>query len=338
LVKFIKFLFFIVFVSTTTVILFFLYNIRPSDGIRISGGEVQVVPGESVRSLGIRLESEGYIRSALLFEVIVRALKYDKKLRAGWYKFEANRSTIRLIDDIFNGKMLTVSFTVPEGATLKQVRDILVRDLIVDEKQLDNFLMNSSYCSLIGLPGYRSAEGFLFPETYRVNKGATPREVLSAMVSRFFFEVGKIYPAYNDLSRDDLYSKLILASIIEKEVRVHEEASVVSGVFYNRLKTGMYLQSCATVQYVLDKPKERLLFEDLEIIHPYNTYNNRGLPPGPVSNPGRIALRASFYPERHSYLFFVVKDPARGTHHFSGTYSEHIKAQDRYKAIKGFGD
>jgi UPF0755 protein len=127
-----------------------------------------------------------------------------------------------------------------------------------------------------------------------------------------------------------------VASIIEKEVKVNEESSIVAGIFYNRLKTGMKLQSCATIQYVLDKPKEQLLESDLFIDNPYNTYFYRGLPPAPISNPGYHAIKAAFFPEKHNYLFFVVKDPAKGTHYFSTNYEEHLRAQKQYKQLKGF--
>lgn len=127
-----------------------------------------------------------------------------------------------------------------------------------------------------------------------------------------------------------------MASIIEREVKNKEEAPIVAGVFYNRLKQNIKLQSCATIQYILEKPKEHLLETDLLIDNSYNTYLYYGLPPGPICNPGATALNAAFHPANHNYLYFVVQDPAKGTHYFSSTYQEHLSAQRKYKAIKGF--
>lgn len=237
---------------------------------------------------------------------------------------------------IFGGNFITVSFTVPEGASIKQIQDILLKNDIVPEEELNAFLADPNYPAAIGLTGLKSAEGFLFPDTYKFYKGVSTRNVFENMVELFFSQLELIDPNYKKIPLDELQEKIIMASIIEKEVRLRNESRKVAGVFYNRIKIGMKLQSCATIQYVLGKPKEQLLETDLFIDHPYNTYIYRGLPPGPIGNPGYKALEAAFYPEKHDYIFFVVKDPAKGSHHFSVTYEEHLQAQARYKKIKGF--
>ncbi len=333
-----KFVIFILFVAIGTAGLLSFFGLKPTGYIPDNGTDIQVRSGESVRSLSMRLENDRYIGSAILFEVIVRATNLDKQLRTGWFHIDKDSSTLDIIKTIFSGRLLTVRFTIPEGSTVRQIRDILVNNGIVEPEEIDRLLNNPNYTSIIGLDGFRSAEGFLFPDTYTVNKGTLAADILAVLVRQFYNEVSKIYPQYRSLSHNEFFKKIIIASIIEKEVRSYEEAPIVAGVFYNRIENGMLLQSCATVQYILDKPKERLLFEDLEIDNPYNTYLYRGLPPGPVSNPGREALNAAFYPTSHNYLFFVVKDPVLGTHHFSRTFAEHLAAQERYKAIRGFFD
>ncbi|MCG8569604.1 MAG: endolytic transglycosylase MltG, partial [Spirochaetes bacterium] len=197
------------------------------------------------------------------------------------------------------------------------------------------FLAQKNYTASIGLSGQSSAEGFLYPDTYKVFKGSDTKTVFSTMVQLFFEKLQVIEPNYRSLTADELLEKVTLAAIIEKEVKNREEAAVVAGVFNNRLQQNMKIQSCATIQYILGEPKEHLLESDLLIPHPYNTYLNLGLPPGPICSPGYTALNAAFHPSKHKYLFFVVKDPARGTHHFSETYEEHLLAQQRYKQLKG---
>ncbi|HDR67528.1 MAG TPA: endolytic transglycosylase MltG, partial [Bacteroidaceae bacterium] len=122
-----------------------------------------------------------------------------------------------------------------------------------------------------------------------------------------------------------IHDIVTLASIVEREVVVDKERPIVAGVFYNRLKDDWNLQSCATVQFILGKQKDRLTFDDLEIKNPYNTYVNQGLPPGPIGNPGRKSLEAAVYPAEHDYYFFVTKKDNSGEHYFSRTFAEHQK-------------
>ncbi len=123
---------------------------------------------------------------------------------------------------------------------------------------------------------------------------------------------------------------ITIASMIEKEVRVAEERPKVAGVIYNRLNIDMNLQMCSTIMYALEIPRDRLLYRDLEIESPYNTYRNPGLPIGPIANPGAAAIEASLYPESHNYLYFVLKDPETGAHEFNATLDDHNAAKNKY--------
>lgn len=314
---------------------FILMN-RPTGNIDISGVEFQIKKGDSPHSVASRLEISGYIKSKLLFIGIVRLGKLENRLKPGWIILKPNSTTIDVMKAVFNGNFVTQTFTIPEGYTNEQVLELLIAEKIVDREDAEAFLAREDYLGQLGLAGFKSSEGFLFPETYKVYKGSSAKTIYKTMSSLFFKKLESVYPDYKSLSSDELYTRLILASIIEKEVASRDEAKRVSGVFYNRMRQGIKLQSCATIQYILKKPKEHLLESDLLLVHPYNTYLNYGLPPGPICNPGSEALSAAFYPEQHNYLYFVVKNPAKGTHHFSETYAEHLRARDRYKALKGF--
>lgn len=316
-------------------IVIFWFN-RPTGNIPVTGVEFEVKKGYTSHTVADILYKNRYIYSKTLFLAIVRLLNLEKELKIGYFFIESDSSTTKIINSIYRGKFVTVSFMIPEGYSFKQIKEILINYNILTKEEIDSFFNRYDYKERLGISGFPSIEGLLGCDTYVINKGSSAEIVFKTMVNLFFKKLGEIYPDYKNMLKKDLYEKIILASIIEKEVKNHKESKIVAGVFYNRLKIKMRLQSCATVQYVLGKPKEQLFESDLLIDNPYNTYLYYGLPPTAICNPGVEALKASFYPAKHNYLFFVVKDPLEGTHHFSETYQEHLIAQKRYKTIKGF--
>jgi UPF0755 protein len=170
-------------------------------------------------------------------------------------------------------------------------------------------------------------EGYLFPDTYYVSAEPTPDEVIGKMLTRFddiFTDEYEQRAAELGLSVDEAVT---IASIIEKEVSVDTERPLVSQVIHNRLELGMELEIDATVLYALDKRPDRLLYADLEVDSPYNTYAYGGLPVGPISNPGADSIHAALFPEEGNYLFYVLQDPETGVHFFSDDYQEHLGAQ-----------
>jgi UPF0755 protein len=181
------------------------------------------------------------------------------------------------------------------------------------------------------LPG-TTAEGFLFPDTYLFAEDYPADKVVRYMVGRFMEVLGEIYPEYLSLSAGDLYDRVVLASMVEREYRVPEEAAAIASVFYNRLDIHMRLESCATVVYVMTEQEglphpQRLFYRDLERANPYNTYRTFGLPPGPIASPGRTALDAAFFPDTTDYRFFVWSGPGSASHAFTRTLSEHNEAR-----------
>ncbi len=323
-----------IIISMILLTAFFRFN-RPADNIDPGGAEFEIIKGDSSLTLSQKLYLNGFIRSKELFILTTKILRLDSRLKTGWVRLSPGQTTIEIIKKIYSGDFITIDFTIPEGSTIQQIKKILITSGAVNIEDIESFLSDSNYPAKIGLNDYKSAEGFLFPETYKFQKGVSVEVIFSKMAEMFFKKLSEVYPDYHKLTTDDLYNKVKMASIIEKEVKLAGESPIVAGIFYNRIKKGMRIQSCATIQYILGKPKEQLLESDLRIIHPYNTYIFPGLPPTPICNPGIVALKSSFYPENHDYLFFVVKDPEKGNHHFSKTYTEHLQAQKKYKRLKG---
>jgi len=333
--SFLKLLILIFIIILSVFMALFLFFNRPADRIPEEGAEFEIINRDSSYSIAKRLLTDGYINSREFFIFIPRLFKLDKNLQVGCIKINSKDSTVEILKKIYLHEYITVSFTIPEGSTLEQVKKILLDANIVNAESLDEFFSRNDYISVIGLSGYKSMEGFLFPETYKFYRGVKPATVFKGMTSLFFKKLEEINPNYRMMNKEDLYDKIILASIVEREVKLKAEASIVAGVFYNRLKKRMRLQSCATIQYVLGKQKEYLTDEDLEIESPYNSYKHSGLPPTAISNPGFNALKASFFPAQNNYLFFVVADPGKGTHHFSENYDEHLTNQQIYKKSQG---
>lgn len=305
------------------------YLLGPPSALPSDGRLFDVIKGESTNSLAARLEGEGIIRSALAFSLTARIEGNASKLRSGTYRIEPGMGGLAVLRLIVEGKEVLRKVTLPEGLTLKETAAVLAENGIVEAEQFLAVADDSAVLSMLGIPG-TSAEGYLFPDTYfmPVNYGAL--KTLSELVSTFRAKVATI-PEAKGLSATALQDKLILASIIEKEYRIPEEAPLIASVFDNRLKIGMGLQSCATVVYViterLGKPHPDVVYDkDLAIHDPYNTYLHRGLPPSPIASPGLVALKAAFEPATSPFLYFRLVDPVVGTHHFSTNFDEHLKA------------
>jgi len=283
--------------------------------------------GGSVTSVARELKNAGLIRSKFLFITLVRLQKGTGSIKSGEYSIEKSSKTSDIINKLVRGEVVTLKFTVPEGLYIRQIADLLQKKGIVSA---DKFIAASSSRVLLEkyhIP-FNSAEGFLFPDTYVVAKGLDAYRIVEIMIQRFFEELDRIH--FNRYSNEDLKRIVIIASLIEREAKVDNERPLISAVFYNRLNKNKRLESCATVQYVLGKPKERLLFSDLKIESPYNTYLYTGLPPGPIANPGIKSIQAAISPADVDYLFFVSKKD--GTHYFSSTYREHLDAIEKYKS------
>ena len=286
----------------------------------------RVEKGENASSIGARLEEQGLIKSSSFFIAYVRIKNTAGMMRKGLYRIKSGASAIEIHNLLLYGAEELFSVAVPPGLTSTGISQILEENGIT---KAEDFLAEVRK---------QDAEGFLFPDTYSFPKEYPAEKVVAFMVETFEKAAESVYPEFGSLSEEELYQIIIMASVIEREYRVADEAARIASVFYNRIEKNMYLGSCATVVYIITEQlgrehPEKLLYRDLEIESPYNTYMNKGLPPGPICNPGIIAIDAALNPEETDYLYFLLEDPVTGEHTFSKSFAEHNKSYQLY--IKG---
>ena len=303
------------------------------DHLRLDYGNVlflEVRSGESAISVGRRLEEAGIIRNHRFWQLLSRLNR--EHIKTGSYRIELPASQMSIHSLLVEGAQILVRVTVPEGVTLKRASIIFEEAGICDA---EDFLAAASSQNILdhySIPG-ETMEGYLFPDTYLFPLAFPADRVVRAMADNFFTRLAEIAPEVLELGIEELNNRVIMASIVEREYRINEEAPLMAGVFYNRLRINMALQSCATVEYIITEIQGRphpevILYRDLEIRNPYNTYLQRGLPPGPISAPGAVALRASFFPAQTEYFYFRLIDSNTGRHFFSRTLDEHNRAGD----------
>ena len=292
-------------------------------GCRGSGtGEVRVlVPrGATLRVAAESLEKAGVVNNATAFRVYGMLRGSDRSIRAGTYVFKRPVSWGEVLDDLRGGKSLEHSITIPEGWSLLQIVPQLARVLEVPVDSVQAAVRDTALLRALDVPT-PTLEGYLFPDTYVFPDGTTARAAVRVMVDRF----QRVWqPEWNErlqalaMSRHDV---MALASIVEKEARLPEERPVIAAVYLNRLRTGMLLQADPTVQYAHGKHVARVLYKDLEIDSPYNTYKYKGLPPGPIASPGRPAILAALNPANVPYTYFVAYPD--GHHEFTTSFAAH---------------
>jgi UPF0755 protein len=296
---------------------------------------VEVRSGESAASVGKRLEEAGLIRNRYFWNLLYRL---DKEyVKAGMYKFNIPASQLEIRSILVSGRQTLVRVTIPEGVTLKKTALILEDAGICAAADFLAAASDQAVLDFYHIPG-KTMEGYLYPDTYFFSLSYPALQVVGTMADTFFQRIAGITEEAEKLSPRELNERIILASVVEREYRVTGEASRMAGVFYNRLRIGMPLQSCATVEYVITeiqgRPHPDVLYNrDLEIQDPYNTYIRAGLPPGPISAPSWTALDAAFHPTPSDYLYFRLVDPSQGRHYFSRTLDDHIQAGVLY--VKG---
>ena len=274
----------------------------------------EVYAGETTVRIAERLDSLNVISNPRRFVMKAKLKKLDRRLQQGVYRLHTYMSEDSVLVVLSRGAVATIKVTIPEGLKLTEIAACLENADVVNR---EIFLLACSDRELLSefqIP-FSSFEGLLFPDTYDLPAVVKADQVIRIMAGRFF-EVAE--PMLREVSLDTL---VILASIVEREAYLDEERPVIASVFYNRLREGLPLESCATIEYALPEHKERLTYADLGVDSPYNTYLHRGLPPGPICSPGKASLEAVARRAKTNYLYFVSKGD--GSHYFSETASEH---------------
>ena len=318
--------------ALTTAIHFYIALFVPPTSEKV-WKEVQVTEGMSFKSIAGVLQKEGIIRYRGYFEIIGRMQGISRKVRVGYYGLGSHMSLWEVLDALRRGKVIEYEVVIPEGYNLYQIGWTLTGTPLISSDPND-FIKAATDRQLardLGVDADR-LEGYLFPDTYYLPKGITVRDIAKRMVQR-----------YKDMFTEDMRKQakalgytehqiITLASIVEKEAKVDGERKLIAAVYHNRLKIGMKLQADPTAVYGLRAWVTKVSAQDLKRQTPYNTYLHKGLPPGPIANPGRGAILATLYPENVDYLFFVAQGD--GSHHFSKDFGAHEKAIGRYKVNK----
>ena len=305
---------------------FIVFDHAIQDGTAGPAVTVSVPEGATGQDVGRILAEEGLIEHEVFFRI---AMKYDgvkKTIQHGVYELPKGYSALQLLRLIQEGPARPLNVdrfrvTVPEGLTIRQASELFSEPAAFVEAASDGKLVEE-----LGVK-VSSLEGFLMPDTYFFDREPAPRDVVARMVGQFRRE-------YEQLARNasgvDVLTAVTVASLVEEEAKVDEERPLIAATIYNRLDESMPLQVDATLQFALNKYGQRLLEVDKQTDSPYNTYKYAGLPPGPISNPGRASLRAALQPADVNYLYWVSNADGR-THTFSSTFEDHTRAVERFR-------
>ncbi len=303
--------------------------LRPA--ARAAPAQVVVVPpGASLRDVAAVLSSAGLIRSPLAFVVSARIRGLGARLQSGEYLLSASMPPLEILEKIARGQVMLHRLTIPEGYSATQIADALAEAqlaereafLLVARQEGDSFAFPF-------VEGRRNLEGYLFPDTYYFPRGLPARQIVQTMLARFDQRVTPQLRAAARAQGVSLHEALTIASIVEREAKLPVERPIITGVIYNRLRSGWRLEIDATVLYALGRPGGPLTAGDLLVESPYNTYRQPGLPPGPICNPGLAAIEAAARPAVTPYLFYVLRPD--GSHAFSTTFEQHQRNIRRWR-------
>jgi len=273
------------------------------------------------------LKDRNIIANRQFFIVGAKLLGVSRKLQAGKYSFSGNMSNYSVLEKLFEGDIITTKVTIPEGLTAARIAAILKTSIGVDSSRFVHLVNNPELCDSLVIKA-NTLEGYLYPNTYRLYEDISAEKVISYLVQHFKkeFNDSLIYKAQK--MNMTVHEIVTLASIVQGEAMLEKEQPIIAALYLNRLAKGMRLQADPTIQYIIDDGPRRLLERDLEIDSPYNTYLYRGLPPGPVNNPGISSILSVLYPAEVNYLYMVANGD--GTHTFSESLNDHIKAKRKF--------
>jgi len=293
---------------------------------------VTVSRGSTFKEISDTLELRGIIENKPLFQIAGRILGWTTQMKVGKYVFPDGISNYGILSSLHTGKStVAISVTIPEGYTSAQIARVLTHRIGTDSSLFLQLVHDSSFARELGLHEL-SFEGYLMPNTYQFYWQMDEHEIVRDLVNQFlkFFN-----DSLANRGRDfglTTREVLIVASIVEGEAVIDSERAIIAGVFYNRLKKGMKLEADPTIRFILNEGPRRVLYRDLTIESPYNTYLHPGLPPTPINNPGRKSILAALYPVNTKYLYFVSN--GEGGHVFSNTYEAHQRAVRRYRHLR----
>lgn len=294
--------------------------------------EFRVTKADTLNSIVDKLANQGLINYPDNVRESIKKGNYSSKVVPGLYSISTKISLSDFIKKLNNGTVdkNRIVVTIPEGYDINQIATLLDSKGIINKQAFLESCKNYKNSQYVKTSKYRDypVEGYLFPDTYEFNKKVSGENIIDTMVNRFDSVLDSIQDEIGiDVQNEKMDSIIIMASIVEREVNTSQERSKAASVFYNRLKKNMKLQSCATVLYSLGIHKDKLSIKDTKVKSPYNTYRVKGLPPGPICNPGKDAIEAAIKPDKTNYLYFVLTKS--GTHFFTNSYKEFLKVKQK---------
>lgn len=282
---------------------------------------IHISPGMNSSSIAKHLKAERLIRSQSAFLTLVRITGAEHQLQAGKYELSPQFSSLRILQKLIGGEVLTKELVIPEGFTVSQIAQLWEEERLGQATDFQRAAKDRVIMKKYGIQA-QSLEGYLFPATYEVNNGISAKSFVERMVHEFNRRFSAELRHDAKRLKFSVHEAVTLASIIEKEAQVEEERRLISGVFHNRLRRRWKLEADPTVLYALGNPARKLTRADLKFASPYNTYVKKGLPPGPICNPGLASLTAAVRPAETHYMYFVAVGDGR--HAFSKTLKEHL--------------
>jgi UPF0755 protein len=304
--------------------LYFLFAPNSQDA---SFKTVLVEPGSFLKTSEL-LFKEGLIKNPKRLSLIARIMRLSGEVKVGEYEVRMNMTPFDLLKVITSGKSVLHAVHIPEGFNIEQIADDLAEKDLVDRDGFIKLARDPHMAHFLGVKE-NTLEGYLYPETYSFTHFTGERMILKTMVDKFFEIYNREIKFAAEKQGKSMHDIVTLASIIEKETGAEEERPKIASIFYNRLRLDMPLQTDPTVIYGKKGDKKNITHLDLITPSPYNTYTHKGLPIGPISNPGKGSLIAAIDPADTKYLYFVSQN--NGTHIFSSTYAEHKKAVSRFQ-------
>ncbi len=295
---------------------------------------VNIPPGASTREIGDLLVQKHLIRKAMGFVLAAKMDGLSGQMKAGRYELSPAMPPRQIALLITLGQTATDIVTIPEGFTVKQIAARLAENHMADQAKF--LTLAQSQGQTFNISGFRptnaNLEGYLFPDTYRIAKGATERDIITQMLGDFQKRV--LVPNHADFAHypGGVAAAVNLASLIEREAEVPGDRTLISAALTNRLHRKMRLECDATIEYALPEHKSRLFYRDLKVDSPYNTYLHAGLPPTPIANPGLPSILAALHPAKADYLYYVA-GPG-GKHVFSRTLAQHEQNVMRMRALR----
>jgi len=319
------------------ILLFAVSLLQSANSFDRSTSEIVIPQGASTARIQIILEDAGVLREYSSFAFAAKILGLSKHIQAGKYSFSPSETLFRVLWKLRKGRVVLpeqIQVTFPEGTSIYKMGEILKAAGYKDYKKFQALVVEGitksareKYWHIFKYIPSESLEGYLYPDTYQFFAKADVYDLVDIMLKRFDQVVMPFWEKAKKDTKLNLHEILTLASIIEKEAKLRSEFPIISSVYHNRLELRMYLAACPTIKYALERPTKKVYKDQLEIDSPYNTYKRRGLPPGPICNPGIESIKAAIYPADTDYCYFVAKED--GSHIFSRSGLEHQKAKQK---------